>query len=93
LRDGICENGIEMAKELAHVIEQLKKWRAENKLSQAQATKVLNTAGLPVSLDSLQNWEIGRNSPSPLAAIALAEFLNRHPKIRPPATRRKKSNE
>jgi hypothetical protein len=93
LRDGICENGIEMAKELAHVSEQLKKWRAENKLSQAQATKVLNTTGLPVSLDSRLNWQIGRNGPSPLAAIALAEFLNRNPKIRPPATRRKKRNE
>jgi DNA-binding transcriptional regulator YiaG len=90
LSDAICEDGVEMPKQLAPVIEQLRKWRAENKLSQAQATKVLNTAGLPVSLDSLQNWEIGRNSPSPLAAAALTDFLNRHPKVRPPAIRRKK---
>jgi DNA-binding transcriptional regulator YiaG len=93
LRDAICETGIEMPKELAPVIEQLKKWRAKNKLSQAQATKALNMAGLPISLDSLQNWEIGRNSPSPLAAVTLAEFLSRNPKIKSPATRRKKTNE
>jgi DNA-binding transcriptional regulator YiaG len=38
-------------------------------------------AGLPITLDALQNWEIGRRSPAPLAAIALGEFLNRNPKI------------
>ena len=54
-----------MPKELAPVIEHLKKWREENKLSQSQATKVFNAAGLPVTLDSLQNWEIGRRSPLP----------------------------
>jgi len=52
--------------------------------------KVFNAAGLPITLDSLQNWEIGRNSPSPLAAAALTDFLNRHPKVRPPVIRRKK---
>lgn len=74
----------------APVIEQLKKWRAKNKLSQAQATKVFNTAGLPITLDALQSWEIGRRSPSPLAAVTLAEFLNRNPKIKAPAIRRTK---
>jgi hypothetical protein len=39
-----------------------------------------------VTLDSLQNWETGRNSPSPLAAAALADFLNRHQKVTPPAS-------
>jgi DNA-binding transcriptional regulator YiaG len=90
LSDAICEDGVEMPKELAPAIEQLREWRAKNKLSQAQATKVFNAAGLPITLDSLQNWEIGRNSPSPLAAAALTDFLNRHPKVRPPAIRRKK---
>ena len=90
LNDVICEDGVEMPKQLAPVIEQLRKWRAKNELSQAQAIKVFNAAGLPITLDSLQNWEIGRNSPSPLAAAALTDFLNRHPKVRPPAIRRKK---
>jgi hypothetical protein len=30
---------------------------------------------LLVSLDSLENWEIERNSPSPLAATALIDFV------------------
>ena len=93
MSDAICEDGVEMPKELAPVIEQLKKWRDANKLSQAQATKVFNMAGLPISLDSVQNWEIGRRSPTPLAAIALAEFLNRNPRIKAPTTRRKRRNE
>jgi DNA-binding transcriptional regulator YiaG len=77
----ICENGIPMAKPLSPVIEQLKQWRAKNKLSQAQAIKVFKAASLPITLDALQNWEIGRNNPSPLAAAALADFLNRHLKV------------
>jgi DNA-binding transcriptional regulator YiaG len=93
LPDAICETGIEMPKELAPVIEQLKKWRAKNKLSQAQATKAFNMAGLPITLDALQSWEIGRRSPTPLAAVSLAEFLKRNPKIKSPPTRRKKTNE
>ncbi len=87
LSDAICEDGVEMPKELAPVIEHLKKWRTANNLSQAQATKVFNAAGLPI------NWEIGRRSPTPFAALALAEFLNRNPRIKTPPTRRKKRNE
>ncbi len=93
MSDAICEDGVEMPKELAPVIEHLKKWRTANNLSQAQATKVFNAAGLPITLDSIQNWEIGRRSPTPLGALALAEFLNRNPRIKTPPTRRKKRNE
>jgi DNA-binding transcriptional regulator YiaG len=90
LSDAFCEDGAEMPKELAPVIVHLKKWRAENTLSQAQATKVFNTAGLPITLDALQSWEIGRRSPTPLAAIALADFLKRNPRIKAPTARRKR---
>ncbi len=93
MSDAICKDGVEMPKELAPVIEHLKKWRTANNLSQAQATKVFNAAGLPITLDSIQNWEIGRRSPTPFAALALAEFLNRNPRIKTPPTRRKKRNE
>jgi DNA-binding transcriptional regulator YiaG len=86
----IYENGIPMPKPLSPVIEQLKQWRARNNLSQAQAQTVFKEASLPVILDSLQNWESGRNSPSPLAAAALADFLNRHQKVTPPINPRKK---
>lgn len=86
----ICENGIPMAKPLSPVIEQLKQWRAKSNLSQAQATTVFKEASLPVTLDSLQNWESGRNRPSPLAAAALADFLNRHQKVTPPPNPRRK---
>jgi DNA-binding transcriptional regulator YiaG len=91
LNDAICEDAAEMPKDLAPVIEQLKQWRAKNKLSQAQATKVFNLAGLPITLDALQSWEIGRRSPNPLAAVTLEEFLNRNPKIKAPVIRRKKT--
>jgi DNA-binding transcriptional regulator YiaG len=91
LGDAICEDDVEMPKELTPVIEQLKKWRVKNKLSQAQAIKVFSLAGLPITLDALQSWEVGRRSPNPLAAVTLADFLNRNPKIEAPATRRRKT--
>ena len=86
----ICENGIPMPKPLSTVAQQLKEWRARNNLSQAQALTVFKEASLPVTLDSLQNWESGRNTPSPLAAAALADFLNRHQKVTPPPSPRRK---
>jgi len=92
LNDSICEDAAEMPKQLAPVIEQLKKWRAKNKLSQAQAVKAFNLAGLPVTLKALQSWEIGGRSPNPLAAITLGEFLKRNPKIEAPTIRKRKSN-
>jgi DNA-binding transcriptional regulator YiaG len=87
---GICENGLAMPKPLSPVIEQLKRWRAKNKLSQAQAIEVFKAASLPITLDALQNWEVGRNSPSPLAATALANFLSRHHTVTVPSNGRKK---
>jgi DNA-binding transcriptional regulator YiaG len=74
---------IAMPKPLSPVIEQLKDWRAKNKLSQSQAIRVFQAASLPVTLDALQNWESGRNNPSRLAASALADFLNRHQMVHP----------
>ena len=90
LGDAICEDAVEMPKELTPVIEQLKKWRVKNKLSQAQAIKVFSLAGLPITLDALQSWEVGRRSPNPLAAVTLADFLNRNPKVEVPTIRKKK---
>src|SRR5260221_7274300 len=58
LGDAICEDAVEMPKELTPVIEQLKKWRVKNNLSQAQAIKVFRAASLPITLDALQNWEV-----------------------------------
>jgi len=62
------------------VNEQLRKWRLKNKLSQAKAIKVFRLAGLPITLDALQSWEVGRRSSNPLAAVTLADFLNRNSK-------------
>jgi hypothetical protein len=45
------------------LISSLKRWREKNGFSQSDAVKVLNNAGIPVTLDSLQNWESGRRSP------------------------------
>jgi hypothetical protein len=41
----------------------LKHWREQNGFSQSDAVRVLKKAGIPVTLDSLQNWESGRRSP------------------------------
>jgi hypothetical protein len=70
-----------MSNELIPLIKRLKKWRADNELSQAEAVNVFKEQGLPISLDTLQNWEIGRRSPRGLSAVALNDFLKRHSKI------------
>ena len=89
----ICENAVLMPKPLSPVIQRLKDWRARNNLSQAQAIMVFKEASLPITLDSLQNWESGRANPSPLAAVALDDFLDRHQKVKPPVAGRKKRAE
>jgi len=70
-----------MSKDLTPLIQGLKKWREANGLSQAEAVNVFEEQGLPITLDTLQNWEIGRRAPRGLSAVALADFLKRHPKI------------
>jgi hypothetical protein len=42
-------------KQFLPVIVNLKRWREENGLSQSEAFRVLNEAGINVTLDSLQN--------------------------------------
>ncbi|MBV8176844.1 MAG: helix-turn-helix transcriptional regulator [Verrucomicrobia bacterium] len=91
--DVICENGVLMPKPVSPVIQRLKDWRARNNLSQVQAIMVFKAASLPITLDSLQNWESGRANPSALAAVALDGFLNHHQKVKPPVAGRKKRAE
>jgi transcriptional regulator with XRE-family HTH domain len=57
------------------LIISLKHWREQNGFSQSDAVKVLNNTGIPVTLDSLQNWASGRRSPRAELALALADFL------------------
>jgi DNA-binding transcriptional regulator YiaG len=73
-----------MSNELSPLIQRLKDWRTANKLTQAEAVAVFKAGGLPVTLDTLQNWEIGRRTPKGLAAVALSDFLNRHSTITKP---------
>jgi DNA-binding transcriptional regulator YiaG len=73
-----------MSNELSPLIQLLKKWRTTNGLTQAEAVAVFTAEGLPVTLDTLQNWEIGRRAPRALAAVALADFLKRHSTITKP---------
>src|SRR5271165_4806062 len=68
----------EPKKPVAPVIESLKAWRKANNLSQSQAVEALVAAGLPAKLKTLQGWESGRHSPQPIAAAALARFLDQH---------------
>ena len=65
-----------MKRSIAPVIERLKAWRERNNISQAQAVKLLQSAGLPARLKTLQAWESGRNSPQSITAAALERFLN-----------------
>ena len=45
------------------------------------AVKVLKNTGIPVTLDSLQNWESGRRNPRADVALALADFLRGDPTV------------
>ena len=64
-----------MSNELSPLIQQLKKWRKANELTQRKAVALFKAEGLPVTLDTLQNWEIGRFTPSRFAALALWKFF------------------
>ena len=69
-------------KEPLPLITELKRWRQQSGLSQRKAVRALNEAGIPVTLYSLQSWEIGRWNPRAPVALALAEFLQKQPKRR-----------
>jgi transcriptional regulator with XRE-family HTH domain len=69
-------------KQLLPLIQQLKGWRRARGFSQYEASRVLRNAGIPVTTDSLQAWEIGRWNPRAYVALALAEFLQKQPKRR-----------
>jgi putative transcriptional regulator len=49
----------------------LREWRTKKGLSQSQAAKALG-----ISIDTLQNWEQGRNRPSGLATLGLLAKLS-----------------
>jgi DNA-binding transcriptional regulator YiaG len=69
-------------KELLPLIQRLKDWRHAQGFSQYEAARVLREAGIPVTTDSLQAWEIGRWNPRAPVALALADFLQKQPKRR-----------
>ena len=69
-----------MSNQLSPLIQRLKEWRTANALTQAEAVAVFQAEGLPVTLGTLQNWEIGRRAPRGLAAFTLESFLNRQTK-------------
>jgi DNA-binding transcriptional regulator YiaG len=52
--------------QLLPVIVSLKRWREENDLSQSEACRVLRGAGMGVTLDSPENWEVGQKRPGGL---------------------------
>ena len=61
------------------LIISLKRRRGQNSFSQSDAVKVLTKAGIPVTLDSVQNWETGRRRPRAELALTLADFLRQDP--------------
>jgi len=69
------------------LIISLKHWREQNSFSQSDAVRVLKKAGIPVTLDSLQNWESGRRNPRAELALALADFLRQDPRVRKKSSR------
>src|ERR1700745_2194220 len=68
-------------REPSELAKRLIKWRKENKLSQRQAAKAINEAGVPIHSTTLEQWEYGRHAPSPLAAKLVTKFLDEHPQI------------
>jgi len=74
------------------LIISLKRWREENGFSQSEAVKVLNKTGIPVTLDSLQNWESGRRNPRAGLALALADFLHQDPTAAKKTTRQPRAH-
>jgi transcriptional regulator with XRE-family HTH domain len=64
------------------LIISLKHWREDNGFSQSEAVKFLKNRGIPVTLDSLQNWESGRRNPRASLALALADFLRQHKDVK-----------
>ena len=54
--------------------QKLKAWRARKKLSQPEAATLLN-----IPKGTLQGWEQGRHSPSPLAKVALELIFESKP--------------
>ena len=68
-------------KELPDLVVRLKAWRAQNDISQAEAAELLRGGGLPIRLRTLQEWESGRAAPNPFAALALTEYLEKHPTV------------
>jgi DNA-binding transcriptional regulator YiaG len=68
-------------KELPPLVLRLKTWRAQNDISQAEAAELLRRRGLPVRTRTLQEWEAGRAAPNAFAALALTEFLDKHPNV------------
>jgi transcriptional regulator with XRE-family HTH domain len=59
------------------VILRLKQWRDQNNLTQAEAVERLIAAGVPIKLQTLQQWESGRRHPSAITEVALTGFLDR----------------
>jgi hypothetical protein len=51
-------------KELLPLIQRLKDWRRAQGFSQYEASRALRDAGIPMTTDSLQAWEIGRSQPA-----------------------------
>jgi transcriptional regulator with XRE-family HTH domain len=70
------------------LISSLKRRREQNGFNQSDAVKVLNNTGIPVTLDSLQNWESGRRNPRAELALALADFLRGDPTVPKTSERR-----
>src|SRR5271165_2839709 len=68
-------------KKLLPVIQQLKKWREANGLSQRQAASVLETQGLLVTVTALQKWEGGFRKPERFTAKVLETFFAAHPVV------------
>lgn len=74
-----CETAPRRPTELPDLVVRLKAWRARNDISQAEAAELLRGRGLRVRLRTLQEWEAGRAAPNAFAALAIKEFLDKHP--------------
>jgi hypothetical protein len=69
------------------LITSLKHWAKKTASANLMPLRLLNNTGIPVTLDSLQNWESGRRNPRAELALALADFLPGDPTVPKKSTR------
>jgi transcriptional regulator with XRE-family HTH domain len=71
---------------MTDIAARLLAWRKSNNLSQAQASDVMASYNVPITVGAIRAWEQGR-PPGKMAVSVLQTFLRDHPTIEDPPAR------